>query len=105
LGAEVFLRFDVDAPAVLTEDTRDLASDRGTEALEELEEKAGERRSSFVARVGSETTARPAERREIYVDTRKLHFFDPSTGEAIYGGIETDLLPSAGSVSQAPGRA
>ena len=95
LGAEVFLRFDVAAPAALTEDTRDLASDRGTEVLEELEEKASERRSSFVARVGSETTARPGETREVFVDTRKLYFFDPNTGAA----IQSDLGEASGSAS------
>ncbi len=85
MGSEVYLHFTVDAPPVLTEDTKELASDRGSEVLQELKEQVAERRTPFIARVGPETSARLAEKTELSVDTRKLYFFDPSTGEAIYG--------------------
>ena len=85
MGPEVYVHFTVDAPRVLTEDTRELASDTGTEALRELEEQARERRSPFIARFDAHTQAREGERIEIAVDTRGLHFFDLSTGEAIWG--------------------
>ena len=52
--------------------------------VRELREQAKERRSTFIARAGPETTARIGERREIWVDTRKLYLFDPSTGNSIY---------------------
>jgi multiple sugar transport system ATP-binding protein len=85
MGVEVYVHFEVDAPPVVTEDTKELASDRGQQALEALEEKASERRSPFIARVSAESKARVGERIELSVDTRKLHFFDPATSEAIYG--------------------
>jgi multiple sugar transport system ATP-binding protein len=70
---------------VLTEDTRELASDIDAKALEDLKAQASENRSIFIARTDPETTAQAGERREIRVDTRKLYFFDPETGEAIQG--------------------
>jgi multiple sugar transport system ATP-binding protein len=85
MGSDVYLHFSVDAPPVFTEDTRELASDIDEKAVQELREQARERRSTFIARAGPETTARIGERREIWVDTRKLYFFDPSTGNSIYG--------------------
>jgi multiple sugar transport system ATP-binding protein len=84
MGGEALLHFTVDAPAVLTDDTKELASDLGSVALEELEEKAIERRSPFIARVSPESRAGIGEVAELFVDTRRLHFFDPGTGQAIY---------------------
>jgi len=92
MGSEVLLHFTVDAAPVLTDDTRELASDRGSEALQELHEQVSERKSPFIARASPETNAQIAEKREIFVDTRKLHFFDPETGEAIYGDRERERL-------------
>jgi multiple sugar transport system ATP-binding protein len=92
MGSEVLLHFTVDAAPVLTDDTRELASDRGSEALQELHEQVSERKSPLIARASPETNAQIAEKREIFVDTRKLHFFDPETGEAIYGDRERERL-------------
>ena len=85
MGVEVYLHFAVDAPPVVTEDTRELASDRGQQALEALKEQASERRSPFIARVNAESRARVGASTELTVDTRKLHFFEPATSDAIYG--------------------
>jgi multiple sugar transport system ATP-binding protein len=85
MGAEAFLHFWVDAPPALTDDTRDLASDLGSEKLEELREQASERRSRFVVRASPESRATAGDDVQIFVDARKLHFFDPETGEAIGG--------------------
>jgi multiple sugar transport system ATP-binding protein len=91
MGSDVYLHFTVNAPPVFTEDTRELAADVDEKALEDLKEQASERRSTFVARVGPETTARVGQPIEIWVDTRKLYFFDPATGSAIAG----DAVPRA----------
>jgi multiple sugar transport system ATP-binding protein len=85
MGAEVYLHFAIDAPAVFTEDTRELASDIDEKALQELKEQASERRSAWVARAGPETRAGVGATIEMHVDTRKLYFFDPASGESIYG--------------------
>jgi multiple sugar transport system ATP-binding protein len=85
MGSDVFLHFVLDAPPVFTDDTRELASDIDEKALEDLKVQASENRTTFIARAGPETAAQTAQRREIHVDTRKLYFFDPETGDSIAG--------------------
>jgi multiple sugar transport system ATP-binding protein len=84
LGSEILVHFTVDAPVVLTEDTKELAVDVGTEALANLEEQAREATSVFVAQLNPRTGAREGETLELFVDTKRLHFFDPRTGLGIY---------------------
>src|SRR3954471_19606189 len=50
VGTESFVHFSLDAKPVLTEDTRELASDTGVEVLEKLEQEANQERTNFVAR-------------------------------------------------------
>ncbi len=85
LGSQVLIHFTVGAPLVLTEDTKELASDVGTEALESLEEQAREDESTFVAQLDPRTRIKEGEQVELVVDTGRLHFFDPETGLGIYG--------------------
>jgi multiple sugar transport system ATP-binding protein len=81
MGSEVFVYFNVDAPRVITEDTKELAADRG-ESVEELEQEKDN--AKFVARFDADSTARENDRIEVFVDTRQLHFFDPETRVAIW---------------------
>jgi multiple sugar transport system ATP-binding protein len=83
LGSDVFLHFTLDVPPVVTEETRDLASDVDTMAVADLEADARERRSSIVVRTAPGTQARDGDGCRILVDTTKLYFFDPHTGRAI----------------------
>jgi multiple sugar transport system ATP-binding protein len=82
MGPETFVHFTVDAPPVLTEDTKELAADR--EALDLLQADGEAQKSHFVARLSARTRAREGERVELFVDTRALHFFDLETGVGIY---------------------
>jgi multiple sugar transport system ATP-binding protein len=84
LGSEVLAYFSVDAPPVLTEDTKELARDLGTS--EDLEDLAQQQESIFVARLDPRTRARKGQTMELAVDTSRLHFFDPEDGLAIRGG-------------------
>jgi multiple sugar transport system ATP-binding protein len=84
MGSEVFVHFTVNAPAVLTEDTKELAVDAGAEKLEQLKIGAIQNKSAFVARVSPKTKVNLAEDIRIYVDTAALHFFDRETGRSIY---------------------
>jgi multiple sugar transport system ATP-binding protein len=78
MGSEVYVHFGVDAPAVITDDTLDLAAD--AELLTEVDAGA---RASFVGRLNPRTSAQRGQPITLQVDTRRLHFFDRDTGEAI----------------------
>jgi multiple sugar transport system ATP-binding protein len=84
LGSQIVIHFTVNAPMVLTEDTKELAHDVGAEALEELQAKADQSTSKFVAQLDPRTSVREGDRIELVVDTARLHFFDPETGLGIY---------------------
>ena len=91
LGAEVLIHFAVDAPPVLTEDTRELVGAQvgpmahTNVAVEELEKAAEIGTSTFVARLDPRTRATERQSVELAVDTARLHFFDPDSGLGVYG--------------------
>jgi multiple sugar transport system ATP-binding protein len=82
MGSEVLIHLSLDAPPVLTEDTKELAADRG-EDVEELEQLVT--RAPWIARFDADSRAAESDATEILVDTKRLHFFDADTGEAIRG--------------------
>jgi multiple sugar transport system ATP-binding protein len=83
LGAEVLVHFTVDAPPVLTDDTRELVGDAGV-AVEDLERSAEAGSSTFVARLDPRTRAAERHSLELAIDTARMHFFDPETRLGIY---------------------
>jgi multiple sugar transport system ATP-binding protein len=85
LGSEVLIHFTVDAPMVVTEDTKELAADTGAEALEALEARGGQPGAEFTAALNPRTEARRGNEIELVVDTSRVHFFDPESGLGIYG--------------------
>jgi multiple sugar transport system ATP-binding protein len=89
MGSDVFVHFEVDAPPVVTEETRELAEDVDVEL-------AGGRasaRTNVVARCGPRTAAKQGERLEVVVDTARFHFFDLGTGASIGGRGEGGAGP------------
>ena len=84
LGADVVMHFTVEAPAVITEDTKELAHDVGHDRLEAVEQLDPDH-SEFLARLSPRTTATKGQPIDLVVDVTRLHFFDPETGLAIYG--------------------
>jgi multiple sugar transport system ATP-binding protein len=80
MGAEVYLHFAVDAPPVRADELREIVGDEAVEAADEQTHHHG---SPFIARVERGTPAREGERVTLRVDTSRLHFFDPETGESL----------------------
>jgi multiple sugar transport system ATP-binding protein len=78
LGSEIVVHFDVDAPRVVNEDTRELAKDADVQDLA-----AVTNRNTFVASFAPRSRVRPGDAIEIVVDRERLHFFDTDTGLAI----------------------
>jgi multiple sugar transport system ATP-binding protein len=77
MGSEVFVHFGVAGKAVRGEDVKAAV---GEEAAEVADVKG----NVWVARLDRETKAEERAPIELVVDTSRLHFFDPETGDAIY---------------------
>jgi multiple sugar transport system ATP-binding protein len=82
-GSEIHVHFNVDAPPVVTDETREVAADTSAERLDELERRAKERRNTFIARLDARSRVREGEEVEFVADARSLYFFDPETGRRI----------------------
>jgi multiple sugar transport system ATP-binding protein len=80
MGSEVYVHFGVGARAVHGEDVRAAVGEDAIEARQV----ASETGSLFVARVDRATRSVEGQRIELAVDTDRLHFFDPATGDGIY---------------------
>jgi multiple sugar transport system ATP-binding protein len=74
MGSEVFVHFGVGAKAVLGEDVKAAVGEDAAEV----------KGSGWVARLDRDTSAAEQQRIELAVDTNRLHFFDPETGDGIY---------------------
>ena len=74
MGSEVFVHFDPGAKMVAGEDIKAAVGEEAAEV----------KGSAWVARLDRETRAAEKARIELAVDTNRLHFFDPETGDAVY---------------------
>jgi multiple sugar transport system ATP-binding protein len=82
LGAEVMMHFSVQARAAVTDEVRELAEDVGDDrAIEKL---ASDERTTLVGRFSPATRIREGDSLEVTIDEGALHYFDRSTGDAIY---------------------
>jgi multiple sugar transport system ATP-binding protein len=81
MGSDVLVHFAIEASQVVTEDTRELARDAGTDVLGHLENP----RTDLVARFSPRTRVKVGDPVTIRVDTGRLHFFDIESGAAIWG--------------------
>src|SRR5436309_9442299 len=74
MGSEVYVHFQVGAPPVVTEDTRDLAAD--ADRLDDIDQAEAASTTTFVARMNHRTSALRGQPIRLQVDTRRMHFFD-----------------------------
>jgi multiple sugar transport system ATP-binding protein len=87
LGSEIMAHFSVEAEAAETEETRELAKDKGDEESD-IGVSAPEGKTVLVGRFGARSKIKQGEQVQAAVDTRALHFFDPESGLGIYDGNE-----------------
>jgi multiple sugar transport system ATP-binding protein len=80
LGAQIVVHFEVDAPKVVTEDTKALDKDAHTEDVP-----VAHTGTRFVPAFAPRSRVRIGDEVEVVVDTERIHFFDPDTGVAIRG--------------------
>ncbi len=81
MGSEVYVHFGSGGRPVRG---ADVAAAVGKEAIEATQEQTKEKGSLFVGRLDRNTRAREGAKIELVVDTERLHFFDPETGQGIY---------------------
>jgi multiple sugar transport system ATP-binding protein len=80
VGSEVYVHFQLAAPPVRTEETREIAADLGEEVVGDLDRAES---TTWIARLPARARAREGERIELRVETAGLHLFDPDTGTRI----------------------
>jgi multiple sugar transport system ATP-binding protein len=78
LGAQIVVHFEIDAPKVVTADTKALEKDAHTEDVPTHVEG-----TKFVAAFAPRSRVKVGDQVEVVVDTERMHFFDPETGNAI----------------------
>jgi multiple sugar transport system ATP-binding protein len=82
LGTEMNLIFTVNAPPVITEQTRAAEEEGVVETGIPLIDAVGT--TTFTARVDPRSRARARSKVRLLVDPERFHFFDPDTSEAIF---------------------
>jgi multiple sugar transport system ATP-binding protein len=84
LGSEIMAHFAIEAAQAETDEIRELARDAGAPD-EGPTIGANENEAIVVGRFGARSRVQQGEQIAAVVDTRALHFFDPETGNGIYG--------------------
>jgi multiple sugar transport system ATP-binding protein len=82
LGTEIHAMFTIDAPPVEHHSITSAANDGGEEDETGVAALVGGK-SLWTARVSSRSAVRPGTPLTLAVDTSRLHFFDPATGDSI----------------------
>jgi multiple sugar transport system ATP-binding protein len=77
LGSESYVHFTIHQPPVITPDIEELLLDAGTDSSSLGDD------SKFTARVSPDVSVDNFATVKLVVDTAKLHFFDPATGDKI----------------------
>ena len=79
MGSELYVYFSLEGEGVESDELRELAEDSGAGEV------PGGDAKQVVARLSPESKAKRGEDLEMWVDTRKLHLFDPENGQSLTG--------------------
>jgi multiple sugar transport system ATP-binding protein len=77
MGSELYAYFSLETAGVESDHLRELAEDAGTADV------SGGDSGQIVARLDAASKVRRGEQAELWVDTTKLYFFDPESGESL----------------------
>jgi multiple sugar transport system ATP-binding protein len=80
LGSALVVHFGVNAPRVVTADTKDLEKDAQIDEVPGAHHHSG---NTFVATFAPRSRVRAGDHIQIAIDRERLHFFDPDTGLAV----------------------
>ncbi len=87
LGSEIMAHFAIKAAHAESDEMRELAEDAGTDEVTQIGVKENE--AVVVGRFSPRSRVQEDDEVRAVVDTRALHFFDPSTGAGIYDGTQS----------------
>jgi multiple sugar transport system ATP-binding protein len=91
LGSECNVIFALDAPRVDTEATRAAAE---AQAADDEQLLAEDDRAQFTARLVGRPAIEPGQQIELAVQTDRLYFFDPATGDSLAAGARDQVRAS-----------
>jgi len=77
LGSETFVHYEVPVPPVITPEIEELLADSGADPASLGTE------TKFASRISSDVMVKPGDTVQLVVETAKMHFFDPETGDRI----------------------
>jgi multiple sugar transport system ATP-binding protein len=77
MGSELYAHFNVESGRLESQELQELAEDSGAGEV------PGAGEGAVVARLDAASKARRGEEMELWVDSTKLHFFDPETGRSL----------------------
>ena len=80
MGSEQYAYFHVESESIESDELRELAEDAG------VSEVPGSSEGQVVARLDAESQVKRGEEAELWVDSTKLHLFDPSSGASLKRG-------------------
>jgi multiple sugar transport system ATP-binding protein len=84
LGSEIMAHFSIKAAHAETDEMRELAEDAGATGDQGAQIGVGEDEAVIVGRFSPRSRLQQGDEVKAVVDTRALHFFDPSSGTGIY---------------------
>jgi multiple sugar transport system ATP-binding protein len=99
LGSELLAHVEIDAAPVVTQEVREVLEDVDRSRVADLESEARARRTVVVGRFGIGSAARAGSDVEMRVDTRRLHFFDLESEQAI-DAQPGDAAPDPGATAR-----
>jgi multiple sugar transport system ATP-binding protein len=85
LGSELIAHVEISGTPVTTEEVKEVAADTDASVIRELEAESRDAKLPIVARFDEASRVRTGDNVEVVVDTRRLHFFDLESGNAVGG--------------------
>ena len=77
MGSELYVYFEIESEGVESKELAELAADSGAAEV------PGSGTGQVVARLAPESQVRRGEEAELWLDTSKLHLFDPGSGQRL----------------------
>ncbi len=96
MGSDVMAHLTLSARGAVTEDIKELAEEEGGLLVDE-----GSSMTTVIARFSPRTELKEGDEGRVYVDTDRLHYFDPADGSAVWGDDDMTARTTQGAALRA----